>query len=204
MIVLNEKNVKYEDKLLSFGKQEHKSDEVKALNPRGQLPTFKFGDIIINESSAACAFVEEQCRDKGNSLVPSDAKKKALVFQRKDEFLANVTKMSSEISYIMYGRNAPSQEEQDKRVAAAKAELKTWDGYVKESGGYIAGDSFTLADAIFFPNLAIMVRFGVDLAANYPNLDGYYKRVSERPSVQATWPPHWKEGDGKPLLKDVL
>lgn len=202
--MLNEKNVKYEDKLLSFGNKEHKSAEVLALNPRGQLPTFKHGDIIINESSAACAFVEEQYRDQGNPLMPSDAKGKALVLQRKDEFLINVPKFTAEISYLMFGKNAPSQEEHDKKIANAKAELKVWDGYVQKTGAYMAGDTFTLADAIIFPNLALLVRMGLQLESHYPGLDAWYKKVVDRPSVQSAWPPHWKDAAGKPLLKDVL
>jgi glutathione S-transferase len=43
---------------LSFGKKEHKSPEVLALNPRGQVPTFKLGNTIINDSLAACDYIE--------------------------------------------------------------------------------------------------------------------------------------------------
>lgn len=40
MIVLEEKGFNgYNNKLCEFSKQEHKSDEVKALNPRGQVCT---------------------------------------------------------------------------------------------------------------------------------------------------------------------
>ena len=37
LIVLEEKNVKYSAKLLSFEKQEHKGEEIMSLNPRGQV-----------------------------------------------------------------------------------------------------------------------------------------------------------------------
>jgi glutathione S-transferase len=36
-IVLEEKQLNYGDKLLSFEKKEHKSEEIMNLNPRGQV-----------------------------------------------------------------------------------------------------------------------------------------------------------------------
>lgn len=36
-IVLEEKNIKYGQKLLSFDKKEHKNPEILELNPRGQV-----------------------------------------------------------------------------------------------------------------------------------------------------------------------
>ncbi len=36
-LVLEEKKISYESKLLSFDKNEHKSDEILKLNPRGQV-----------------------------------------------------------------------------------------------------------------------------------------------------------------------
>lgn len=36
-IVLEEKDIKYNSKLLSFEKKEHKTDEILKLNPRGQV-----------------------------------------------------------------------------------------------------------------------------------------------------------------------
>jgi glutathione S-transferase len=30
-----------------------------------------------------------------------------------------------------------------------------------------------------------------------PALAGWYERIAARPSVQASWPPHWRDSDGK-------
>ncbi|KTF71251.1 hypothetical protein cypCar_00050445, partial [Cyprinus carpio] len=59
MIALEEKLLQgYKHKHLAFDKNEHKCEEVKALNPRAQVPTFKHGDIVVNESLAACLYLE--------------------------------------------------------------------------------------------------------------------------------------------------
>jgi len=95
----------YNHKLLSFDKKEHQCAEVKALNPRVQvrlwqtesfiqrhdiyqtcvfniahlfilqLPTFKHGDLIVNESFAACLYLEvnhchKHLRARRNTSVP--------------------------------------------------------------------------------------------------------------------------------------
>lgn len=92
-IALEEKNLQgYHHKLLSFDKGEQKSEEVMKLNPRGQvsgvertqlrihyafmvvslflysciqLPTFKHGDVVVNESVAACVYLEVRVDFKG-------------------------------------------------------------------------------------------------------------------------------------------
>nr|BAF47197.1 Rho-class glutathione S-transferase [Danio rerio] len=66
MIALEEKQLQgYKHKLLSFDKKEHQSPEVKALNPRAQLPTFKHGEIVVNESFAACLYLESVFKSQG-------------------------------------------------------------------------------------------------------------------------------------------
>ncbi|KAI5607625.1 glutathione S-transferase rho, partial [Silurus asotus] len=83
MIALEEKNLQgFHHKLLSFDKGEHKSEEVMKLNPRGQLPVFKHGDVVINESMAVCMYLENQFQSQGTRLIPGDVKEQALVLQR--------------------------------------------------------------------------------------------------------------------------
>ena len=48
-----------------------------ALNPRGQLPTFKDGDAVLNESGAIVMYLENQYPEK--PLLPSDPVDKAKV-----------------------------------------------------------------------------------------------------------------------------
>ena len=52
-----------------------------------------------------------------------------------------------------------------------------------------------MADVFFFPYIAFGVRVGLDLG-KFPSIKAYYDTVKERPSVKATWPPHWSEGEG--------
>lgn len=100
---------------------------------------------------------------------------------------------------------------------------------------YLAGPSFSLADATVFPTVATLFRFGSVgegwvfypaknastfqqhqhsnvrcvvcrrlSAERYPGLGQYHALVKERPSVKASWPPHWLENpNGQETLKDI-
>ncbi|XP_067853771.1 glutathione S-transferase A-like [Heptranchias perlo] len=204
MIALEEKKMQgYQQKLLSFEKMEHKSDEVLAINPRGQLPSFRHGDIVLNESFGACLYLENQFKSQGTQLIPDSGDEQALVYQRMYEVLALQEKLGSVIYYTW---KVPENERHDSAVErnkkALNIELMLWEGYLDKMSpdSHIAGKNFTMADVMLLPQVAYAVRFGLS-TDKYPKLMEYYTRVKERPSIQVSWPPHWKES---PPTMDVL
>ncbi|XP_018546301.1 glutathione S-transferase A [Lates calcarifer] len=206
MITLEEKKLQgYKHKLLSFEKGEHKSQEVLEINPRGQLPAFKHGDYILNESTGACLYLENQFKSQGNKLIPDSPAEQALMYQRMMEGLTLTDKLNSVIYYEWF---VPEDERHDSAVKrnreALAAELKLWEGYLQTvaAGSYLAG-AFSLADAIVFPNIAYAFRFGLSVG-HYPKLAKYYSLLRNRPSIKATWPPHWLASpQGFDILKDL-
>jgi len=197
-MALEEKGLSgFGNKLLAFDKNEHKGEEVLKWNPRGQLPTVVFDNsFAINESIAVCEYLDKIYPKQGTQLIPEDPKTLAKVLQRKQE-LMNLDKKSGDfVGYKVYKKDAV-----DGVVDPVKAkklldefleELKIWDKYAGEAD-FIAGSQFTLADLVLFPAVAIFVRYGLDLTKHAPNLKKYYDRVVKRPSVEKSWPPHWKE-----------
>ncbi|XP_013382675.1 glutathione S-transferase A isoform X2 [Lingula anatina] len=209
MIVLEEKGLSdCEKKLISFSDKGHKSDEILKLNPRGQVPTFKCGDLIINESFAACLYLEDTYKSQGPPLIPSEPARKANVLQRMFEVPSfNKVAFEDVLGQYFFAKKPEDidQEKMKKGKAALKEELAMWEGYLVKAGGtYLDGGGFTMADAFFFPTLAFLVRNGLKLGPTFPKLAAYYDAVSKRPSVQKSWPPHFKESEGKQHLADVL
>uniref|UniRef100_A0A3P8RIY1 Glutathione S-transferase rho n=1 Tax=Amphiprion percula TaxID=161767 RepID=A0A3P8RIY1_AMPPE len=197
----------YHQKLLSFEKMEYKSQEVLDINPRGQLPSFKHGNIVVNESYSVCFYLESQFKNQGTKLIPDDTDQQALMYQRMFEGLTFYDKAAAVVYYQYY---VPEGERHDSAVKrnkeALETELKLWEGYLQKlgAGSYLAGPSFTLADVVVFPTVGILFGFGLS-SQRYPKLGEYYALVKERPSIKASWPPHWVEdleGDGD-TLKDV-
>jgi glutathione S-transferase len=205
MLTLEEKGLGgYANKLIEFSKNEHKSEEVLKWNPRGQVPTFIIdNDFAINESFAAVEYIEKVYSKQGTQLTPDDPKKLALMLQRKCEVLNIADKTEAVVHYKFYKDGCPDgnidAEKAKKLVEAFYEELNRWEKYAANSE-YIAGDTLTLADLCFFPNLAIQVRFRLDLPKYAPNLSKYYDRMVKLPSVQNTWPPHWKTSPNPPSI----
>lgn len=46
------------------------------------MPTFKDGNIVVNESGAVCMYLEDNYSDGTNKLIPSDRTERAQVYQR--------------------------------------------------------------------------------------------------------------------------
>uniref|UniRef100_I3JAS8 Glutathione S-transferase rho n=1 Tax=Oreochromis niloticus TaxID=8128 RepID=I3JAS8_ORENI len=207
MIALEEKNLQgYNQKLLSFDKMEHKSQQVLDINPRGQIPTFKHGDNVINESYAACFYLESQFKSQGTKLIPDGPAEQALMYQRMFEGLTLYEKLSA---VVFYEWSVPEGERHESALKRNKealvTELKLWEGYLQKlgSGSYLAGPSFTLADVVVFPTVGMVFRFGLS-PERYPKLGEYHNLLKERPSVKASWPPHWLENPkGQDTLKDI-
>ncbi|XP_016107743.1 glutathione S-transferase A-like [Sinocyclocheilus grahami] len=85
------------------------------------------------------------------------------------------------------------------------AELKLWDGYLEKmgKGSYLAGKNFTMADVVCFPVIAFFPRLHCP-PERCPRLMEYYKMLKDRPSIKASWPPHWLEKpEGQDNLKNL-
>ncbi|XP_031179021.1 glutathione S-transferase A-like [Sander lucioperca] len=203
-IALEEKNLQgYNQKLLSFEKGEHKSKEVMDMNPRGQLPAFKHKTYVLNESCAACIYLETQFKSQGNQLIPDCPAEQAQMYQRIFESLTLNQKMADVIYYTW---KVPEAERHDSAVKRNRetlsAELKLWEGYLQASGSFLAGKNFSLADVTVYPSIAYVFRFGL-CEERYPKLAAYYNSLKSRPSIKTTWPRTWLETQGSDMLKDL-
>ncbi|XP_051811637.1 glutathione S-transferase A-like [Acanthochromis polyacanthus] len=203
-IMLEEKQLKgCNQKLLSFEKMDHKSQEVLDINPRGQFPAFKYGNYILNESYAACFFLENQYKSQGTKLIPDSPDAQALMYQRMFEVFTLGQKMAD---VIYYNYKVPEGERHDSAVQrnreALTAELKLWEGYLKNTDCCLAGKEFTLADVLVFPVIAYLFHFGL-CSERHPALGKYYNSLKERPSIKATWPPTWQSTPAQDMLKTI-
>ncbi|CAN9503806.1 unnamed protein product [Ophioblennius macclurei] len=204
MIALEEKNLQgYNQKLLQFEKMEHKSQEVLDMNPRGQLPAFKINDQVLNESYAACLYLESQYKSQGTKLTPDCPKEISLMYQRMFEGF-NLTQKSADVIY--YDWKVPENERHEsaktRNKEALTTEVKLWEGYMPSSG-FLTGKTFSLSDVTVYPIIAYLFRNGL-CEKRYPKLAKYYNDLKDRPSIKATWPPHWRENcECQTALKDI-
>lgn len=203
MIALHEKGLhKYDSRLISFAAGEHKSPEILALNPRGQVPTMKDGELVLSESMAACHYLANTYNAQGNPLFPTDPEQYAATIQAMYEVgnlqgvYSGLYKFHRTHSEEAVGKDILLWGQEYELKTAIRRELDFWEAKLGSSrlhgGQFIAGPTFSIADIALFPQLAFLVRQGFKFGG-LPALGTYYHHMCQRNSVQATWPPHWKD-----------
>jgi glutathione S-transferase len=200
LLTLHEKQLPYRSQLVSFESGALKKPPMLALNPRGLVPVLLDGarGVCMHESLAIMHYLETFYGDA--PLLPADGQLRARALTRMQE-ANNVSSAAGEVVY--YVRRTPPENIdanylQVKRSALTE-EMQLWETYLAGTL-FLAGGGITLADLSFFPSLAYMLRLGFSLE-RFPNLLAYFHRMCERKSVLATWPPHWKEVPGLPILR---
>ncbi len=169
------------------------SPDVSAIHPFGKVPVMRHGDFELCESKAIATYLDLSF--PGPKLIPTDPRHAALTEQWVS--LVN-TKMDGTLvrSYLLNyifpktGDGSPDRKVIDAVVPAVQKEIELLDRTVAK-GGYLAGDSFTLADINVMPILAYLKNFpesGSAIAAA-KSLSAYYDRLAARPSFQRTMPP---------------
>ena len=93
-----------------------------------QVPTFKDGSLVVNESGAACMYLEEKYSNDSNRLFPTDPAARSAVFQKMFES-QNI--QTGVMQPLVYYKMRTKKEDQDEKVIAentqkAKDELAFW------------------------------------------------------------------------------
>lgn len=93
-----------------------------------QVPTFKDGDLVVNESGATCMYLEERNSNDSNRLFPADPAARSAVYQKVFE-TANI--QSNVMMPLVYYMMRTKKEDFDEKVfqegmQKAKDELAFW------------------------------------------------------------------------------
>ena len=165
------------------------SEEMLALNPTGRVPTFRHGDLLLQETSAIARYIDETF--PGPKLQPDDAPGRAQMnlwmSLTADNFYQTM------IRDIVLPRLGLVEKPEEAIVDAGKTlegQLKRTDENLQQRT-YLAGDALTLADLFLAPILFWIEKTPEGQASlpKVPALTGWYDRISERPSFKKTDPP---------------
>ncbi|CAF2794167.1 unnamed protein product [Rotaria sp. Silwood2] len=194
-IALEEKQLQgYKSIMIIQPDQIDKNDNFWKNNKYGIVPSLRIQDITLNGVLPVLLFLETSIP----SLLPeSSLELKGQVLERAFETL-EFQRICSEdlISYFLsfddFHTSYMDIDLREKREKKLFSELIRWNDYIKQvdSVNGIAYTSFTLADVLFFPELALAVQFGLSLDY-FSCLSIYYETLSKRPSIHKTWPYHW-------------
>ncbi|KAG9412701.1 hypothetical protein AC1031_015602 [Aphanomyces cochlioides] len=204
LIVLEEKQIQYRSVCVSFSSGILKSAAFRQLNPRMRVPVFVDGSagVVLYECDAILAYLE---RFYPNPLMPTDPKAFAIAETRLREANEILSTVGEMVVYLRRAQaNAKKNIKTNTEIIQAKwnvleAELKLWEMYL-DNRQFLVGNDVCLCDIVVFTNIAYAVRCGLQLDGLYPRLAMWYLRMCSRPSVEATWPPHWKTTYGVAVL----
>jgi len=184
---LAEKEIGLAETPVSLMDREHKSEEHRARNSLGQVPTLELDDgTTISETVAICRYFEE--------VQPEPA-----MFGRSPVEKAQVDMWVRRVEFVLmmpvgnYWRHAHP------RTAAlltqfkdfgdsnkeAYANAQRWLDRELERGPFIAGASYTMADICALTTVDFAIWIGLPLDPQRTNLSAWHARVSARPSASA-------------------
>jgi glutathione S-transferase len=185
-IALTEKGVPYQH----VAAMPH-TPEVDAVHPFGKIPVLRHGEVALAESRAICGYIDR--RFDGPRLFPADPVKAAQLEQWVSIVVTHIDQTWLRqylIAYVFPG--TPDGSPDRARIEAAVPKLAQQFPVMERAvaGGYLCGDTFTLADMYFTPILYYMQRGAESAAllAQSPNLKAYLERNMARRSVQETLP----------------
>jgi len=179
-IALEEAELAYEMKPIDLQKGEHLSAEFLAVNPVGRAPVIvdKAQDLVLYGTLPIAIYAAEHC---GRMLPPAGAAR-ARAFDRA-AFIASDMGAAFTGQFMfssIFKEKLPAviefYEQQVHRMVAVM------DGYLAESE-YLAGDEYTIADVLGYPQATTSLGRLPGALERYPNIQRWCALVAQRPAV---------------------
>jgi maleylacetoacetate isomerase len=168
-IALNLKGLPYElipVSLINNG-GEHRSEEYRALNPQGKVPTLIDGERIVRQSMAIVEYIEESYEGE-HRLMPSTPRERARVRSLAQIVACDIHPVNNlgVMQYLEHEFNAP-QVERDRWIKHWITEgFKGLEKLLEtnpSTGQFCEGDEPSLADICLVPQVYNAYRWSVDM-----------------------------------------
>ena len=194
-LALVHKGVAFAHRTMSYDAGDFKSEEFHKLTPRRRVPVLLDDDFALYESAAIVEYIEERWPQP--SLFSADLRQRAVerrLVREADSYFAE--RMERLVETVLF---TPEAERDPARIAkfcsSLKSEYALWETLIV--GDYLSG-ALSAADYALYPLTALVARMASrnptlipgDLAG--PKVTAWIRRMQTLPTVQATWPPHWK------------
>ena len=167
---------------LPFTREEWR-DEHASLNPNRMVPVLADGDFVLWESNTICRYL---CAREGAALLPPEARARARVEQWMD-WQATELNNAWRYAFMALVRASPHHADPAQvaaSVAAWNRHVGILDAQLAQTGAWIAGEHFTLADIVIGLSLN---RWSMTpmTRPDYPNVAAYLARLAARPGYRA-------------------
>lgn len=206
LLALEYKRLPYTAHLLQFSKQEHKSPQMLALNPRGRVPVLKDGDYVCFESLAILYYLDVKYPQPPIfGRTPEEA---GVIMRVICEYQSYIEPSVTSIAAAVFAKKADLRSDEiTHAMHVVASEARTIEARLSKSD-WVVGESFSAVDMVIFPGIQLLrqalerpearelaSRF-MPVEVNYPALGRWLARVESLPGYDRTYPLHWKKPSG--------
>ena len=155
-------------------------EDYYGINPKGYVPALRLdahGSTVLTEHAAILQYIADLVPDR--ALAPPNG---TFARYHLQEWLSFISSEVHKQFSPLFQPDTPALTQERLRSKIGQRFL-----FIAETltdRAHLMGETFTVADAYLFALLRWTERFDIDLKL-WPNLDDYYERVSQRPSVHA-------------------
>ena len=213
-IVMLEKGLEWQTKLIDLTRMEQKRPEYLALNPNGLVPTLVHGDRVIYDSNVITEYLDAVFPEP--RLYPPDpwtcarakmwqafelemAKEyRPLMYLRvigpldrrrpKDEVMRDVHRSTDDpahIEWVSRVYDGTAVSEEEAALLTGQLYQRMYQIERELSGGFLLGDRFSIADISVYPRVAMYPMVGLQTdPAKYPRTTRWTAAMSQRRSFK--------------------
>lgn len=182
-IVLAEKSLNYDLVTVDLVQGEHRRPDFLRFNPFGRVPVLVDDDTPVYDSTIINEYLEDEYPEPPvlPAIGSSELRSRARMF----EDFAD-TSFTPQVGQLIVEMSKAESERDSGRVQRLHQGVERVLDYLNnelKGQQFLAGE-FSVADIGFAPRLLILGDLGIDATANRANVDGWLKRLQERPSIQ--------------------
>lgn len=182
-IALEEAGAEYEARRMDFSKNEQRSPEYLAVNPKGRVPALATEHGVLTETPALLAYVAQRFPEA--RLAPlADSFAMARLHEFNSYLVSTV--------HVAHAHRIRGYRWADDPAAIEAMKLKVAqnmsDGFALiesrlENGKWAMGDTYTVADPYLFTIARWLEGDGVDING-FPKVKAHFDRMEQRPAVR--------------------
>lgn len=176
--VLQEKDLDYSIKKMSFTTKDHLKEDYLKLNPNGEIPTISDDGQVIYESTAIIEYLNDEYPEP--PLMPEDSYERAKVRMIEDFIDLHLYRHIVKYLVKKFIRKEEVPAEDINAIANDFKRIETYLGSQK----YLVGN-FSLADCAMIPAVISAEGFGFSNMTTSPKLKTYTDSLKKRKSYQA-------------------
>jgi len=203
LLLLEIKKADYNPILLSESDGDTKTSEFLALAPRRRTPVLRDGDMVLWESVAILAYLDQKFPEP--PLFGRNPEETGHIWRVILECVCYLEAFSEAIVDGVFDRRVNMSEAQFREAAAkVHAEFQNFENQLSEHD-WLAGDTISAADLVVYPFTEIFLRAcarepaaSLDLGflpldKHHPAIAAWHERIRAIEGYDKTYPPHWRE-----------